>query len=65
MNTDQKIKWAILVTGWGRNARDLIKVYSKNKLKSSTIELVIYEQEPCVAAEFSKEIVVEILQLFK
>lgn len=65
MNIEEKINWAILVTGWGRNARDTIEAFQKEKLKNSTISVVIYEQEPCGAAELAKEIGVETVQLIK
>jgi len=64
MNTE-KISWAILVTGWGRNAKDTIEAYKKGLLKKSTIDLIIYEQEPCGAAELAKEYNIEVLQLSK
>lgn len=61
----EKISWAILVTGWGRNAYDTIASYKDNKLEKSTIDLVIYEQEPCGAAELAAELEIETLQLYK
>lgn len=64
MNTE-KIKWAILVTGWGRNAKDTIEAWSKGMLKHSTINLVIFEQEPCGAADIAKKHNIETLQLLK
>ncbi|WP_103865529.1 formyltransferase family protein [Aquimarina sp. I32.4] len=65
MSTEQKIDWAILVTGWGRNARDTIEAFSNKKFKKSKISLVIYEEEPCGAAEIAKETGIETLQMFK
>ncbi|WP_062059396.1 formyltransferase family protein [Aquimarina longa] len=65
MNTEQKLNWAILVTGWGRNARDTIEAFEKQKLKKSRISLVLYEQEPCGAAELAQQIGIETLQLYK
>lgn len=65
MRTENKINWAILVTGWGRNARDTIEAYSKGKFEKSTISLVIYEQEPCGAAELAEKNEIETLQLFR
>jgi len=64
MNTE-KIRWAILVTGWGRNAYDTIEAWSKGLFANSTIDLVVYEEEPCGAAEIAENLGVETLQLFK
>jgi len=61
----EKIRWAILVTGWGRNAYDTIEAFSKGLLENSDISLVIYENEPCGAAEIAKECGIEVLQLSK
>ena len=65
MQLDQKIKWAILVTGWGRNAKDTLKAYTKGKLANSSIDLVIYEEEPCGAKDYAEKYGIETLQLFK
>ncbi|PKV50990.1 phosphoribosylglycinamide formyltransferase-1 [Aquimarina sp. MAR_2010_214] len=65
MNTEQKINWAILVTGWGRNAKDTIEAFNDQKFKKSKISLVVYEEEPCGAAEIAEETGIETLQLFK
>ncbi len=66
MNTEnKKINWAILVTGWGRNAKDTLEAYQKGMLKKSSISLVVYESEPCGAAEKAAELGVETLQLKK
>lgn len=63
MTIEKKINWAILVTGWGRNAKDTIEAYINGNLKSSDIKLVIYEQEPCGAADIAKENGIETLQI--
>ncbi|WP_298540299.1 formyltransferase family protein [uncultured Aquimarina sp.] len=64
MQTINKINWAILVTGWGRNAVDTLKAYANEKLGSGhRISLVLYESEPCGAAELAVNIGVETLQL--
>jgi phosphoribosylglycinamide formyltransferase-1 len=65
MQSDQNIKWAILVTGWGRNAKDTLKAFAKGKLNNSTINLVIYEEEPCGAKDYAQKHGIETLQLFK
>lgn len=62
MNTE-KIRWAILVTGWGRNAVDTLKLFKKNTFPNSSIELVVYEQTPCGAAAAAKKNSVETLML--
>ncbi len=51
MHTDQKLKWAILVTGWGRNAKDTIEAFQKGMLKRSSIDLLIYQSLPSGAVE--------------
>lgn len=65
MKSDKKINWAILVTGWGRNARDTIEAFHKGKLKQSNIKLVVYEEEPCGAKELAENYGVETLKLIR
>jgi len=65
MNLDNKINWAILVTGWGRNAKDIIEAQTKGELGSNVISLVVFEEEPCGAAEKAREEGIETLQLVK
>ncbi|GAA4114327.1 phosphoribosylglycinamide formyltransferase [Aquimarina addita] len=66
MHTKDKTNWAILVTGWGRNAVDTLKAFKAKKLPNTTnISIVIYESEPCGAAEMASEIGVETLKLEK
>jgi phosphoribosylglycinamide formyltransferase 1 len=65
MQSDKKINWAILVTGWGRNARDTIEAFHKGKLKKSIIKLVIYEEEPCGAKELAENYGVETFKLIR
>lgn len=65
MNTKQKINWAVLVTGWGRNALDTLEAYKKRKLQRSHISVLVYENEPCGAAEFAKDNGIEVIQLVR
>lgn len=65
MQLDHKIKWAILVTGWGRNAKDTLKAFTKGKLANSTLNLVIYEVEPCGAKDFAEKHGIETLQVLR
>lgn len=65
MKVEKKINWAILVTGWGRNATDTIEAYINGKLKKSNIKLVIYQEEPCGAKELAKKHGIETLKLIK
>ncbi len=65
MEVEKKIDWAILVTGWGRNAKDTLVAFKKKKFEKSNISFLIYEQEPCGAADLAKEIGIETLQLYK
>ena len=45
MSIEKNINWALLVTGWGRNAKDLIEAYNKGLLGNSKISLLIYENK--------------------
>ena len=65
MQQEEKINWAILVTGWGRNARDTISLFEKGKFKNSELKLLVYEQEPCGAKELAEKYGVETLKLIK
>lgn len=57
------LKWAILCTGWGKNAKDVIKALSKDKNSASKVRLLIYEQEPCGAAKEAKKQGIEVLMI--
>ena len=63
MNIDKTINWAILCTGWGRNAKDVIKAFGKGQLGNSHIHLLIYEEIPCGATETALEQDIETIQL--
>lgn len=65
MKPEEKINWAILVTGWGRNAKDTIEAYKKGTLKKSVIKLLVYEEEPCGAKDLADQYNIETLQLKK
>ena len=54
MTIDQKLKWAILTTGWGRNAKDTIEAFQNGLLKRSKIELLIYQSEPSGAFDAAR-----------
>ena len=58
-----ELKWAILVTGWGRNAKDTLEAFENNSFEKSKISLVVYETEPCGAAEKAREMGVETILL--
>jgi len=62
---NRKIKWAFLCSFWGKNAHDIIKLYAQKKLMHTEISLVIYEQEPCGAAEIATATNIETLFLSK
>lgn len=62
MNKEQKLNWAILVTGWGRNAKDTIDMYHQGLLNSSEIKLLIYQSLPCGAAEAAEKAGIETLR---
>lgn len=62
MDKQHHIQWAILCTGWGRNAKDIIKALHKdNNSMASRINLLIYGQEPCGAADEAKKYDIETL----
>lgn len=63
MPIDQKLKWAILVTGWGQNAKDTIEAFQKGILKRSTIDVVIYQSEPSGALEAAKAAGIDTVKL--
>lgn len=63
MSTEKKLNWAILTTGWGRNARDTIEAYEKGLLERSDIKLLLYQSEPCGAAEAAEKIGIEALRM--
>jgi phosphoribosylglycinamide formyltransferase-1 len=63
MSIEKKLNWAILVTGWGRNARDTIEAFGEGKLKRSAIRVLFYQSEPCGAAEAAEKIGIETLRI--
>ncbi|MEW7291827.1 formyltransferase family protein [Aquimarina sp. 2304DJ70-9] len=65
MNSTTKINWAILASGWGLSARNTIEAFEKDTFKKSHISVLIYEQEPCGAAEKAREIGIETIRLVK
>lgn len=63
MESDKTLNWAIFCTGWGRNAKDVIRVQDQGKLGRSRIKLLIYEQTPCGAAEEAQKQGIETIQI--
>ncbi|GGW40802.1 formyltransferase family protein [Arenibacter certesii] len=63
MITEEKLNWAILVSRWGRNAKDVITAYTQGELDRSRISLLIYEVEPCGAAKVARKAGIETLRL--
>ncbi|MCW5515610.1 formyltransferase family protein [Muriicola sp. Z0-33] len=63
MSTEKKLNWAILVTGWGRNAKDTIENYQQGLLNKSDIKLLVYQSLPCGAAEAAENAGIETLRL--
>jgi len=61
MNTEKKLNWALLTTGWGRNARTLIKDYAGGKLKNSRIALLICIDPDSGAARAAQKYGVEMI----
>tara|TARA_R100001369_G_scaffold92823_1_gene140190 strand:- start:404 stop:1018 length:615 start_codon:yes stop_codon:yes gene_type:complete len=56
-------KWAILCSGWGNNARDVIEATSNSTLKNINISLLIYDETPCGAAQMAEHHNIEALQI--
>ncbi|QDO94698.1 phosphoribosylglycinamide formyltransferase [Formosa sediminum] len=65
MNIKKNLKWAILLTGWGRNARDIIEAFNQGQLKRSDISLLIYQEEPCGAKELAEQYGIETLKVVR
>ena len=65
MSENNKINWAILCTGWGRNAKDVIHAFGRGKLGNNNIGLLIYEETPCGAAEAAEKLGIGTLQLHR
>jgi phosphoribosylglycinamide formyltransferase-1 len=63
MSTEKKLNWAILTTGWGRNARDTIEAYEQGLLMKSDIKLLLYQSKPCGAAAAAEKIGIETLRM--
>ena len=60
-----KNNWAFFCSFWGKNARDTINAFSKGVLKNTNISLLIYESEPCGAAELARANNIETLLIDK
>lgn len=65
MSTEKKLNWAILVTGWGRNAKDTIENYQQGLLKRSDLKFLIYQSLPCGAAESAEKAGIETMRLLR
>ena len=64
MNTEtRKIRWALLCTGWGRSARHVLDAFASGSFQRSVVSIVIYENEPCGAAERAQELGIPVLQV--
>lgn len=65
MTNGKKLNWALLTTGWGRNAKDTIEAFAKGKLENSIIKLLLYQSLPSGAAEAAQTHGVENLRLLR
>lgn len=61
--TNKKINWAILVTGWGQNASDVIRLFNKGSFKKSDLSLVVCESEPCGAKDMAEKCNIEVMKI--
>ncbi len=59
----QKIKWAFMVSGWGRTAVNALELFEKSTFNFSEISLLIYDEIPCGAHEKSKEMGIKSIQV--
>ena len=59
----QKLKWAILTTGWGNSALKAIEAFNEGKIEGSHIVLLVYKNAPSGAADLAKKSGIETLQL--
>ncbi len=59
----QKLKWAILTTGWGNSAVKAIEAFNEGKMEESDISLLVYENKPSGAADLAEKSGIETLQL--
>jgi len=53
-NSEKVIKWAFLVSGWGKTAVNAIELFVQKSFERSEIALLIYDEEPCGAMEKAK-----------
>lgn len=63
MKAENKIHWAILVTGWGRNATDIIQDFHEDAFTNSKLALVVFEGLPCGASAEAAKHNIETKQL--
>lgn len=65
MNQENKLNWAILTTGWGRNAKDIIEAFQKGTLKRSQVKFLVYQDLPSGAAEAAETAGIESSRLIR
>ena len=58
-----KLNWAILTTGWGRNAKDTIEAFAAGKMERSLLKVLIYQALPSGAAEAAETAGIESIRL--
>lgn len=64
-NKNKKNRWAILCSGWGSNAIDVMQEYSRSPKYSDffSIDLFIYDNDECGAIDTAKENGIETLRI--
>ncbi len=58
-----KIKWAFMVSGWGRTAVNALELFEKSTFNFSEVSLLIYDETPCGAFDKSKEMGIDAIQI--
>lgn len=61
----QKIKWAILISNWGRSAMKVMESWKQGRLLNNEISLLIYENLPSGAVDLANELGIETIQVVK
>lgn len=60
---ERAVKWAILCSGRGGNAIDVIKKLAIKGVEGFEIALLIYDNDDCMAAEIAKKLSIESLKI--
>jgi len=53
-DSEKIIKWAFLVSGWGKTAVNAMELFIQKPFRRSEVALLIYDEEPCGAMDKAK-----------